>query len=179
MDAMSPSIDCGMQTDAQPLAVQLVEEGQAPPANDRDQGVDLRVPQRLQQPIGFVHLLHHAVFIDPADMEGIDHPGLAQDGSSVQLETLDQIPAEGHQSTLGVAIGMKQAGESVPDADHLPPQLVRRQCRALEHGVHPRYEARTCVHGNAFLRHRSAPCSLRRCRHGAAGAPCRVCGYVP
>jgi hypothetical protein len=159
--------------------VQLVEDGQATPTNDRDQGVDLRVPQRLQQAIGFVHLLDHAVFIDPADMKGIDLPGLAHVGSNLQMETLGQIPVEGRHSAVGIAIGMKQAGESVPDADHLPPQLVRRQCSALQHGVHPGYEARTCVHADALLWHRSAPCSLRRCRHGAAGAPCRICGYVP
>jgi hypothetical protein len=100
-------------------------------------------------------------------MKGIDLPGLAHVGSNLQMEALGQIPAERHHSTVGIAIGMKQAGESVPDADHLPAQLVRRQCGALEHGVHPRYETRTRIHGNALLRHRSAPCS------------CRFCGCVP
>ncbi len=91
----------------------------------------------LQQFIGQVHFLDQLVVVHPADVERVNPGRLAEQPGRIRIQVLDQLGAEGHQPAIGVAIRVQQPVEAVPDADHLPSQLARRQGRAHDHGIEP------------------------------------------
>ena len=114
----------------EPLAVELVEDAQSAAPDDGDQRIDLSAFSRPGV-VGHVDFLDHLVFVDPADVKRIDPGRLAQETAAGRIEVLDQLGAERHQPAVGIALRVQQPVEPVPDADHLPSHLARRQAAPL------------------------------------------------
>ena len=121
--------------------MELVQDAQPAPANHCDQRIESLGFQPCQEFIGQIDFLDHAVFIHLADMERIHPQRLPEDARAGRIQILDQLGVQRDQSTVGVALRVQQSVKPIPDADHLPAQLARRQRSPLDHGIQSRHIA--------------------------------------
>ena len=84
--------------------MELVEDAQAPAADDPDEGVDARRLQPLEQQVGEISLLDHLVGVHAADVERVHARRLAEDARAVRVEVGDEPGVERDQPAVRVAL---------------------------------------------------------------------------
>ncbi len=73
---------------------------------------------------------------------------LAQDIATTWIEVLDPLRSQRNQSAIGIVLRVKYTGKAIADANDLPTQFMRRQCRAHDHGAHAWNKTAAHINGN-------------------------------
>ena len=100
--------------------MELVNNGHALSAYNRNQCIDVFCFKPFEQLIRHVNFLNHFVFIYCAYMKRIDPGRLAKDSPGGRIKVLNQLRTEGNQSAIGIVFGVQQAFKPIADANESP-----------------------------------------------------------
>ncbi len=122
----------------QPVAEQMMPDGERAVTADRDEGVDPGLVEATEQLVGAIDLDPRTVVLLDGVRRRVALVGRADDGAAEVRDPAHGLATELDESVAVVVVGKEQAVEAVADSDHVPPAVECRQRHRTDHRVQPR-----------------------------------------